>query len=175
MEAVNTPVRRAKPEFSNADFPIGQKPPIDLKDGVPIDREQIITALETPLEDSYAADLAFAEEPVEILIHPSREANAPIVYDVWVNGKGAEVFVAGKWHVFNCLPVGKNVITKRKYVETLARSKMDTIATDVDDANVENPQNRINRVTSATAIFSVIGDKNPRGSEWLRGLMAQNS
>jgi hypothetical protein len=172
MEAVNAPVRRAKPEVSNADFPIGQKPPVNLDDGP---KEQIISALDSPLGDDYAQALAFAEEPIEILIHPSREPNAPIVYDVWVNGKGAEVFVAGKWHVFNCLPVGKNVITKRKYVEVLARSKVDNIATDVDDATMENPGNRINRVTSSTAVFSVIGDNNPRGREWLRNLMAQQS
>lgn len=172
MEAVNAPVRRAKPEVSNAEFPLGQKPPINLDDGP---QNQIIQSLESPLTDDYAQNLAFAEEPIEILIHPGREQNAPIVYDVWVNGKGAEVFVAGKWHVFNCLPVGKNVITKRKYVEVLARSKVDTIATDVDDATKENPGNRINRVTSSTAIFSVIGDNNPRGREWLRTLMAQQS
>lgn len=175
MDAVNTPVRRARAETSNADFPLGQKAPIILPDEGPIDRTQVITSLEDRLTDSYAEALKFAEEPVEILIYPSQQKNAPPVVDCWVNGKGAEVFVGGRWHEFNCLPVNKAVVTKRKYVEVLARSKVDTINTDVEDATVENPANRINRVTSSSAVFTVIGDTNPKGREWLRNLMAQTS
>lgn len=172
-EALNTPVRRAKREVSSDDFPIGQKPDILLHDDQPIEREQIITALDDRLDNSYAEALKMAEEPVTILIYPGREKNAPIVVDCWVNGRGAEVFVNGQWHTFNCLPVNVAVTTKRKYVEVLARSKIDTINTDVEDATVENPANRINRVTSSTAVFTVIGDKNPKGGEWLRRLMTQ--
>jgi hypothetical protein len=45
--------------------------------------------------------------------------------DCWVNGKGAEVWDerTRKWMEFNFLPVGLPIITKRKYVEVLARSK----------------------------------------------------
>jgi len=171
-QAVNTPVRRQR-ETTSADFPIGQKPDILLRDGESIPREQVIVSMDTPLENDYAAQLKFAEEPVTILIYPSREKNAPIVVDCWVNGKGAEVFVNGQWHAFNCLPVNIAVTTKRKYVEVLARSKIDTINTMVDDATVENPANRINRVTSSSAVFTVIGDTNPKGVEWLKRLMTQ--
>ena len=56
----------------------------------------------TTLEKDYADQLKMAEDPVTIIIHPSQEKNPPQVVDCWVNGRGAEVFVNGKWTVFNC-------------------------------------------------------------------------
>jgi len=172
-QAINTPVRRAQKETLSADMPLGQKPDIVLPDVGPVNREQVITTLEEPLVDDYAAALKFAEEPVTVMIHPKQEANAPIVVDCWVNGRGAEVLMNGQWVVFNCLPVGKPVVTKRKYVEALLRSKIDTINTIHEDATVERPDNRVSRITSSNAVMSIIGDNNPKGAEWIRRLMAQ--
>ena len=66
------------------------------------------------------------------------------------------------------------VTTKRKYVEVLCRAKIDTINTMVEDATVENPANHISRATSSRASFSVLEDRNPKGAEWLRSVMAAN-
>jgi len=174
-DALNTPVRRrAQRELNSADMPIGQKPDIVFRDGEEIPREQIIVADATTLEKDYADQLKMAEDPVTIIIHPSQEKNPPQVVDCWVNGRGAEVFVNGKWTVFNCLPVNTRVTTKRKYVEVLCRAKIDTINTMVEDATVENPANRISRATSSRASFSVLEDRNPKGAEWLRSVMAAN-
>ena len=84
------------------------------------------------------------------------------------------MFVNGKWHEFNCLPVDMPVITKRKYAENLANSKVDSIDTEVGDESMANPHNRIRRMTSSNVVFSVIEDRNPKGSEWLRRLSARN-
>lgn len=172
-KAANSPVRRPAPEVSSTDMPIEQKPKIIMADDGPVNRESIITSLETPLADEYAELLKFGEEPITILINPSQERNAPVVVDCWVNGKGAEVFINGKWMVFNCLPVGKMVVTRRKYVEVLLRSKRDTVNTIVDDATVETPRNEIHRVTSSNVTLQVIGDTSPKGAEWMRRLMRQ--
>lgn len=170
MDAQNAPIRRPPKTLESADFQIGQKGPVDLEGP----REQIITALETPFNDEMATQLAFNEEPIEILIHPSSEKDAPLVIDCWVNGKGAEVFMNGAWHALGWLPVNKRVITRRKYVELLLKCKVDTIHTDVEDATVENPSNRINRVTSSKCLLQILHDKNPKGGEWMRSVMASN-
>lgn len=178
MNAQNNPVRSARKEVSSTDFPIGQKDAIDMAMDRPLDHAaaSIIVADPDTLNKEYAEALAFAEEPVEIYIHPTGQKNAPIVIDCWVNGKGAEVFVNGQWHQFGCLPIAKNVITRRKYVEVLARSKIDTINTEHENpGEAEMPKNVIRRATSANCSFQVVGDRNPKGGEWLRGLMAAKS
>jgi hypothetical protein len=84
----------------------------------------------------------------------------------WVNGKGAEVLVNGKWVEFGYLPVSQMLTTKRKYVEVLLRSKRDSVNTNVIERDNEDPQNIIERSTTSTALFSIIEDRNPRGAEW---------
>lgn len=173
MDAINTPIRRSRDELNTADLPIGQKADIYLQNDKPIDREQVIVALET-VSDDYLDQLKFNEEPVTILIHPSREKNAPSVIDCWVNGKGAEVWIRGAWVALCWLPINHECIVKRKYIEVLARASIDTITTDVQDATVEYPENKIVRVTSALCTFSVLEDVSPKGREWLRRIMAQH-
>lgn len=175
VDAINNPVSTGPKVLESANFPVGQKPPVIMPEvGLP-DREQVIVALDTPLVDEYADALKFNEEPLEIMIHPSGEKDAPLVVDCWVNGKGAEVFMNGAWRSFGWLPVGKRCVTKRKYVELLLNSKIDTIHTDVEDATVENPANKINRVTSSKCLLQIIQDRNPLGVEWLRRIMASTS
>lgn len=173
-EALNTPIRRSRRETVNTDLPIGQKDDIVFRDGDDLPREQIIVADATTLEKEYSAQLAMSEEPITIIIHPSREKNPPQVVDCWVNGRGAEVFVGGRWQVFNCLPVNIQVTTKRKYVEVLLRAKPDTIETLVEDQEAERPSNRISRATSSAVTLSVLEDRNPKGAEWLRQVMRSN-
>jgi hypothetical protein len=173
-DALNAPVRRARREQLSNDFPIDQKGAIDM-DAEQIERGGVIehATAEDIAENGRIAELAFQEEPVTIFIHPSSEKNPPLVVQLWVGGKGAEFFANGRWMEANCLPVNMPIITKRKYVEALAMAKMDTINTDVGDATVEHPHNRLTRSTSASHVFSIIEDKNPRGAEWLRRIMSR--
>lgn len=173
MDAANVPTRRRASGVESTNFDMGQKPSIDLS----LDKTPEVPAIEAihadALVDGKAEALAFNEEPVEIMIYPSAETNAPLVVDCWVNGRGAEIFTNGKWVQAGCLPVGMNVITRRKYAEVLMRAKRDTISTQHEDAVVERPKNVVNRSSSAVANLQIVRDNNPKGIEWVRRLMAQ--
>ena len=171
MDASNTPVRRARPELHTADIKIDQKPIIQTREDL---LEEIVIAPEV-LEADYQAALKFAEEPVTILIQRTGEKFAPKVVDLWVNGKGPEVMIKGRWVEFKALPVGMPVTTKRKYVEVLARSKVEDVKTRVSDEDKEHPLNEIERFLSSKAPFSVIEDRNPKGAEWLMGLVRSHA
>lgn len=173
-DALNAPIRRARRELNSADIPVEQKDDILMQDDAPIEHSRTIEhAHPDDLVNGMVEQLAFNEQPVSILIYPSREKNPPLVVDCWVNGRGAEVFVGGKWHEFNCLPINIEVTTKRKYVEALAMSKHDTIDTDVGSTMEENPHNRIRCMTSATVAFTVTKDASPHSAEWLRRIMSR--
>jgi len=161
------PVRSAPRELHTGDIKVEQHPPIEDRD----DLDNVVVAPSQVLDKDYAAQLAFNEEPVTIRIEPSSEKFAPKVVDCWCNGKGAEIVINGKWVSTGALPVGRVVTTKRKYVEILARSKIDSIQTRHDSSEAERPANYIDRFTSSRAPFSVIEDKNPRGAEWLTKLV----
>lgn len=172
-DAQNTPVRRSKPELNTADLPVGQRSSVILPDDG-VKTEDIILPVDTnALNKVYFEALAFNEQAIRILIHPSSERNAPIVIDCWVNGRGAEVFIRGKWESLGYLPIGVPVTTKRKYIEVLAGSKIEAIDTEVDDPDPKKmPVNKIHRRNSAKCTFQVIEDKDPRGVEWLTRLYA---
>lgn len=173
MDAINTPIRRARKETHSDDLPIEQRDSIDMS-GEEINHENIVIA-SAPLTTDYSRNLAFLEEPVTIRIEKSSEKHAPLVVDCWINGRGAEVFLNGQWLVLGYLPVGREIITKRKYLEVLARSKVDNIQTVVGTKNEEKPNNAIDISTSSKAAFSVLEDKNPLGREWLGRLMREQS
>lgn len=170
MDANNAPVRRAPQELHTADIKIEQKPRIETREDL---AEEIVVSPEA-LQKEYAAALAFAEEPVTIRIERSSEKFAPKAIDLWCNGKGAEVMMNGRWVEMRVLPVGIPVTTKRKFVEILARSKVDSVETVVGGMDEEHPRNAIDRHTSSKAPFSVIEDRNPKGVEWLNNLVRFN-
>lgn len=171
MDASTAPIRRPRPELHTADIGIEQKPAIESREDL---AAEIVAAPPDVMKAEYAAALAFNEEPVTIRIERSSEKFAPKVVDAWCNGKGAEVLVNGRWLELGYLPIGSPVTTKRKYVEILARSKVDTVATRVEDRDSEHPTNLVERSTSSRAPFSVIEDRNPKGAAWLTGLVRFN-
>lgn len=173
-EAIHQPVQRARRETVSADTSVPQKPLRQDAAGDSIERGgDIARADASTLIDDYAERLAFNEDPITILLHPSRERNPPLVVDCWVNGRGAEVLVDGKWHQFGCLPINKPVTTRRKYVEVLCLSRTDTVQTDSGSTAEDHPHNRVVRHTSANHTFSVIRDDNPRGAAWLARVLNQ--
>lgn len=175
-DAINNPVvrRRQQREVSTEDMEVGQRPAIDWAAEV-LEHDNVIEPVSAEvLNKQYMDALAFDREPVEILIGQSTEKHAPIVVDCWVNGKPAEVFVNGKWHAFGCLPMGINVITRRMYVEVLARSKITNVQTpSIEDDVSEQLRNQPRKNTSLKTNFSIIRDPNPKGGEWLRRVMAE--
>jgi len=167
MDASNAPVRRARTELHTDDIEIAQKPIIESRDDL---IDEIVIAPEV-LQKEYQDALAFAEEPVTIRVERSSEKFAPKFIDLWCNGKGAELLMNGKWVETKVIPVGVPVTTKRKYVEILARSKVDSIETHSGKKDEHSEINEIERHTSSKAPFSVIMDRNPKGAAWLTGLV----
>jgi hypothetical protein len=176
-DAINQPVQRRRREANTADFPIDQMPSINLDASQDVDRDRVVIADATALQDEFAKALAFAEEPVDILIHPpASERNPPQWVPCWVNGRGAELFLNGQWVACGYLPVNTPLTTKRKYVEVLIRSKQTTYQTahvapeDAKSTHVDNfavPQtNLANQVT-------IQYDANPLGREWMQRLVRE--
>ncbi len=118
----------------------------------------------------YLADLAMNEEPVTIMLISSSERNPPTSMPVWCNGRGAEVWAQNGWREIVYLPIGVEMIVKRKYLGIIISAKTDSISTQTLNMDGERPENRVSRVTSPVASFTIIYDANPRGPEWARSL-----
>lgn len=160
-------------ELHSEDVKIAQHADIigDLADRKP----DIVTGERISARDTdYMDELAFNEEPVTIRIEPSTEKNAAAHFPVWVNGKGCEVLINGKWVEVIYLPVSTVLTIKRKYVEVIMRAKIDTVTTDVEEKTGENPVNRVKRFTSAVNTFSILKDDNPLSQAWLTELRRRN-
>lgn len=138
-------------------------------------REPEIVTVDKVLDKDYADALAFAEEWVTIRINPSPVLNAPKSYPVWNNGKGCEVRMEnGRVMEMPWLPVGQKLTIKRKYLEILARAKLDTVNTEIRNKEGEDPLNNVSRMTSAACSFAILEDKNPRGVEYISELINRN-
>lgn len=169
-DAINRPVGRPRRETNTADMPLAQKDDIDLSLDSPIIHSEGLPNLTH--EQELMAELDFMEQPMTIRIEDNSSSDFPETHvPVVVNGKNAEVLQNGKWLEIGWLPIGQTLVTKRKYVEVLARSRSDTIRTMHDDATVERPRNTVRRSTKANYPLSIIQDNNPRGHEWLSRIM----
>jgi len=132
----------------------------------------IVTPQDAALNKAYLDELAMGEDPVTFRIEPMSGDYAPKVVDCWVNGKGAEMLQGGRWIEYGAFPVGYSIITKRKYLEVLARSRKMALRTRVEGEHSERPVNHLDRTVSRTAAFSIEEDKNPKGIEWARRMMS---
>lgn len=162
----------AKGALKTDDIKIDQNKPIEDDE----DRRTIVQADLTAVgSKEYLARLAMGEEPVEILIEPSTDPNAPHSYYCAVNGRGAECLGPdGNWRTIDWVPVGVRLTMKRKYVEVLVRAKRDRVTTEHDGPNVADPRNKIVRQTSAVANVQILHDANPRGPAMFAELRRRN-
>lgn len=160
-------------EINTADLATQSRPNIDMM-AADIDREDIVIAEDDipALKKKYMADLAFNEEPVVILINGhSRDKDSPKNIACWVNGKGIEILLNGKFVPLGYVPIGKQVTTKRKYVENLMTSAPVTVATIVGPATVEQPTQEIQFQRAAEYSISIIRDESPAGADWAESIM----
>ncbi len=173
MDAKNSPVNTGKKELHTSDVKLGQREArrIDV-----IEDDEPIVSLADGIgssEAEYIAALAFMEEPMTIRINVSAEKNPARVVPCWVNGKGAEVFHREKWLQNGWLPVGVPVITKRKYVEVLARAKQETVTVRIVDTEGGGKENYADRNPNMRYSFSVLQDANPKGADWLSTILME--
>jgi hypothetical protein len=154
----------AQQELNSADIAPKQKKEIKLDlstDLTQVRQNEDIIVDGGAIDQSYIEALAFMEEPITIRLERTSEKNAPAFIDVGVNGRT-------EW-----LEKGKPVTIARKYVEVLARCKSDFIETVAPNAESGEIVNRLMRNTTAKHPFTVISDPNPRGYDWLTGVLAQ--
>lgn len=175
-EEKKAPIRRTLrlSELDSRSVKTEQKPDIRMPGlDEPVERESDIIMADASMKDKVFEDLAFAEEPVQILIHKSADRkNAQMVTDyIAVNGVAAEVLFKNGWIRQGYLPRGVVITVKRKVVEVLSRAKHDEITTTVVERDGEDPQNFVGFNTTQTTSFTVIKDVNPKGAEWLTGLL----
>lgn len=140
---------------------IAQSRPLDVPvegslDGlVRVDQEIVIA--DSPQLDDYAAQLAFMEEYVDVVVHESTDPNAEPIVDVYCNGT-PQRFIRGV-----------NQKVKRKFVEILANARQTSIKTNVRNEG-DNVYNRIDKHTALRYPFAM-QDPNPKGQAWLKALL----
>lgn len=155
------PVQITREQAHSADLPIRQLRPID--EGRV---EEVIVSTEKVLDLDYAAQLAFNEEPVEILLHRGQEKYAPELYDFSIQGR--------TWWV----RVETRTVVPRKVVEVIARAQPYDVTTETSQiANLDANApviNRVHRTQRARFAFAVLRDPNPRGAAWLAKVMRES-
>jgi len=111
----------------------------------------------------HAAELAFNEQILMVTVAESNDPGAEPVVQVGVNG------------VNQFFPRGVPVKCRRKYVESLARAKPQTITTsDPQSMNGSGDQYRVQRRSALLYPFSVNYDPaGIKGAEWLQKILMQ--
>lgn len=153
---------------------IDQKP--DISDNPAEYEGDIVVAGSSVLDDKeYLDQIAFSKEPITIILNPSSEKNAATSFPVWVNGKGAEVLMNGRWTEMGYLPIGRPITIRRMVLEVIVRAKVDTINTvQSSDPDSERVDNRVTRFTAPVHSFSVVSNQSPRDAAWLAELATRN-
>lgn len=149
-------------EVNAAEQPIGQaKELIIPSSGEIIRNDQELEVADVRVTNGDLDAMKFMEEPVEVMVHESTDQNADNPVHVACNGIN-QYF----WR-------GQAQVVKRKYVEILARAKQTAMAT----REIRNYDGELStQVTKSTALrypFSIISDSNPKGSVWLKAVLAE--
>ena len=116
--------------------------------------------IETVVSMDHAALEAFMNEPVTVVVMSSGDDNELSLVQVGVNG------------VNQFFKRDTPQTVKRKYVERLARCKKTDFNQTLDDRMGE-AMDVLQRRHSLRFPFSVIQDSNPKGSAWLRQILAE--
>ena len=107
-----------------------------------------------------AADEAFLNEHVEVIVHPTTDENQPSQFIVNVNGTNQPIIR------------GVQMSIRRKYVEVLARMK-ETKYTQVTPNPAAPDVSEMRARHGLCYPFEVVRDDNPRGRAWLQHVMAE--
>lgn len=166
--------RAARQQVHSYDTTPQQPSDVILPETGDIERSaEIIQPLEKTAKDPYYDELQFNEEPVTIELLQSQDENASPWVPAWNNGRGAEMLINGKWIVATYLPVGQMITIKRKILEQIVRAKPDKVSTNVIEQQGQDPINKINRRTFMKYPLTVHEDKNPKGQDWMRRILAE--
>jgi hypothetical protein len=143
-------------ELHSEDAPLRPYKTIDMSKPQGLRAHDIIQSVDDDvLRGTYAEQLDFNEELLDIRIEPGNTRNAAPFERVQVNDDW-------RW-----LPVGIPVTVQRKFVENLARAQSFGVETEHGTAHEENPRNMIHKRPFRAVPFSILRDPNPRGAAWL--------
>jgi hypothetical protein len=121
----------------------------------------IVQQVDGPVSKDKLEALRFNEEVLTVMVHDTTNPSEEPIPEVWNDGI-VQRFIRGREQQ-----------VKRKYVEILARAKRTTRGNEkYKDLNGDDAY----RYPAHTALrypFSVINDPNPKGRDWLRGILAQ--
>ena len=155
---------RPRKTVDATDHQIGQDNPLEFSTAgdLEVDRPAIET-VEGPKAMDHAAEMAFMEEPVSIIVHESTDQNDPDPNPLLqVNGRTQYIVR------------GREQVVRRKFVEVLARAKKTGYTQSMrHDPVTGNVYQSMNPRTALRYPFSVIEDKNPKGHAWLRKVLAE--
>lgn len=122
----------------------------------------VIETADGPINKDQLANLAFAEEPVTVVVGSTTDKFSPQYVQVWVGGRH-QLFIRNE-----------PITVKRKFVEALCRRKLTSFR---NEEYVDSDGNMNVRWPSSTGLidnFSLVEDKNPRGGlPWLKKLLAE--
>lgn len=155
---------RPRKTVDATDHQIGQDNPLEFSTAGELEVERAaIQPVDGPGGMDLAQRLAFMEEPVKIIVHESTDQNDPDPNPLLqVNGRNQYIIR------------GQEQVIKRKFVEVLARAKKTSYTqSQRHDPVTGNVYQSMNPRTALRYPFSVLEDKNPNGSAWLRKILAE--
>jgi len=147
------PVRATQREADTRDFPTHARVVEMAEDPAQFEGIEPVKAL--VMDEAEA--LAFAEEPLQIVIHQTGEKNPEDPVYVSVNGRGGFI------------KRGQVTIVKRKYVERLILAKADNVNQDTS-ARTEQEFNRLTIVPTQRYPLSIVKDDSPNAKKWLESM-----
>lgn len=115
-----------------------------------------------PMMKGFVETLEFYNELVLIRVSPSAEKDAEKIIEVWNDGT-PQRFIRDEW-----------VVSKRKYVEVLARSMPFNVTTPEGVDGMGRMTRRLETHTGQRFPFEM-KDRNPRGMNWLNRLFMERT
>jgi len=155
MKARTMATSPRKPEVDSTNEYLGATPTMEF--GVVPDFSPEI--IDSPVTFKDAELEAFMNEPVMVTVLSGGKDNEAPFVQVAVNG------------VLQMFRRDVPIVVKRKYVERLARAKETGYDQDLDDRLGEQ-MNVLKQAKSLRYPFQVNRDDNPKGSAWLRSVLA---
>lgn len=154
------PKRKLATKLATGEERIGQERPVTIAlEGPAAFDQEPIQVVDGPAAMAKADELAFMEEMVTIEVHESTDPNAENPVQVGINGRMVYI------------PRGVTVMVRRKYVERLARAKMESYKQALTEADPVKFNTLAQRV--ALTYGFVVHKDTPRGVDWLRHILAQ--
>jgi hypothetical protein len=150
-------------DTSNEKIGQDQEKEISVSGDARIVKESVIEKVDGPNLGNRAELENFMNEPVEVLVYAPMGRGEENVVLTSVNGRNQFIIRNVKQTI------------KRKYVEVLARARKNTVTADgYKDPNGE-ARNTVSISGGLQYPFQVLNDSNPKGPEWLRQILAENS